>query len=96
MIFCVISIQNTQGPIGPGQWKLGLNSIWRVQLGNPCGVFKHKAELSHLAEILHFQFGQGLNLLPLCANLAYAIYMLRFVSSVTRFRRIGVARDIVL
>jgi hypothetical protein len=24
MIFCAISIQNTQGPIGPGQWKLGL------------------------------------------------------------------------
>ncbi len=26
MIFCAISIQNTQGPIGPGQWKLGLRS----------------------------------------------------------------------
>ncbi len=24
MIFCAMSIQNTQGPIGPGQWKLGL------------------------------------------------------------------------
>jgi hypothetical protein len=24
MIFCAISFQNTQGPIGPGQWKLGL------------------------------------------------------------------------
>ncbi len=24
MIFCAISIQSTQGLIGPGQWKLGL------------------------------------------------------------------------
>ncbi len=27
MIFCAISIQNTQGPIGPGQWKLVLKVI---------------------------------------------------------------------
>jgi hypothetical protein len=26
MMFCAMSIQNTQGPIGPGQWKLGLSS----------------------------------------------------------------------
>ncbi len=26
MIFCAISIKNTQGPIGPGQWKLGLKA----------------------------------------------------------------------
>jgi hypothetical protein len=32
MIFCAISIQNTQGPIGPGQWKLGLNVFHAAEL----------------------------------------------------------------
>jgi hypothetical protein len=38
IFFSVRSFQNTQGPIGPGQWKIGLNEqycpeteIWRKQ-----------------------------------------------------------------
>ncbi len=43
MIFCAISIQNTQGQIGPGQWKLGLSKcITMVQNG----VRKSKCSLA--------------------------------------------------